>query len=122
MRLVSLAQMGELARRLGQFLHFFLARVEHFSVNNADQTDYFVDKIGRPRLSSGLRAFFLFSEKSRTALRNDGLSSTSLRGRRKRVGEREWEKSAIAGEKRIPLFFPFLPIPYPFDACYAGYS
>ena len=44
----------------------FLARVEHFLVNNADQADYLVDKIGRQRLSFGLRVFFQFLENQET--------------------------------------------------------
>ena len=37
-------------------------------------------------------------------------------------GEGVREKRKI-GEKEIPLLFSLpVPIPYPFDACYAGYS
>ena len=61
----------------GRFLHVFLSRDEHFSVNNADQGDYFVDKIGRQRLPSGLRVFFLFLENQEPLSENDGLYSST---------------------------------------------
>ena len=56
-----------------RFLARVPARVEHFWVNNADQADYFVDKIGRQRLSSGLRVFFQFLENQEPLSENDGL-------------------------------------------------
>ena len=40
----------------------------------------------------------------------------SLRGMRKKKWEGGREKNA-----KSQIFFPFLPIPYPFDARYAGY-